>query len=125
MIFVPNMLVLPVAGKYAGKKGVVLKNLDDNYVVVAGIQRLPKKSEDYMSKAEKRKNDKFLVFIKKYNVRHLEATRYKADLGNDAIDFTGFEDIKNRPTIKKRIVEAFSKLKEGNKAKWMFRELKF
>jgi large subunit ribosomal protein L27e len=78
-----------------------------------------------MSKAEKRKNDKFLVFIKKYNVRHLEATRYKADLGSDAIDITGFEDIKSRPAIKKKIVEVFSKLKDENRAKWMFRELKF
>ena len=92
MIFKPNMIVVVTSGRLAGKKAVVLKQLDDNHLIISGISRIPKESEEYLSSWEKRKNSKFLTFIKKINLRHLVATRYKADVGTVDIDLESIVD---------------------------------
>ena len=59
------MIVIPTAGKFAGKKAVVIKNIDDRICLIAGVQRLPKESEDYMSKVEKKKMIDFYHLLRK------------------------------------------------------------
>ncbi|WUR02431.1 ribosomal protein eL27 [Vairimorpha necatrix] len=125
MLFIPNMIVIPTAGKFAGKKAVVVKNLDNRNVLIAGVQRLPKESEDYMSKVEKRKNDRFLSFVKKVNVRHLMATRYKADIGLGEADYSKIDDLNIKKEVRNKVVEIMKKAQESGKAKFLFTELKF
>lgn len=125
------MIAIPTAGKFAGKKAVIVKNIDDKYCLVAGIQRLPKQSEDFCSKDEKRKNDKFLVFLKKYNIRHLLATRYKADIGlgdlsfDDVLDNEKSDFKQNKEKVICQVSDIMEKAHKENKAKFLFTELKF
>lgn len=125
MLFIPNMIVIPTAGKFAGKKAVVIKNIDDRICLIAGVQRLPKESEDYMSKVEKKKNDRFLSFVKKVNVRHLMATRYKADIGLSEVDYSQISNINSKKEVRNKVVDIMKKAQENGKAKFLFTELKF
>lgn len=125
------MIAIPTAGKFAGKKTVIVKNIDDKYCLVAGVQRLPKQSEDFCSKDEKRKNDRFLTFVKKYNIRHLLATRYKADIGLNDISFDEVLDNESdcvkqsKEKVIQQVTDIMKKAHEENKAKFLFTELKF
>lgn len=125
MLFIPNMIVIPTSGKFAGKKAVVIKNIDERTCLIAGVQKIPKKSEDYLSKEEKRKNDRFLSFVKKINVRHLMATRYKADIGLGEVDYNNISDVNSKKEVRNKVVEVLKKAQENGKAKFLFTELKF
>lgn len=48
MIFKQNMIVVITNGRLAGKKAVVLGEVDEHTILVAGINRVPSQSEDYM-----------------------------------------------------------------------------
>jgi len=64
-------VVLILNGRYAGRKGIVLKNNDDGtsekpygHAVVAGIDRYPRKVIKRMSKDKIKKRSKIKPFIK-------------------------------------------------------------
>ncbi|KAM0671933.1 ribosomal protein L27 [Ordospora colligata] len=126
MIFVPNMIVVVTKGKNAGKKAVIIKHLEGKYVLTACVVRIPKESEDHEPKWMKRKNAKLYVILKKYSIKHLIATRYKADIGLSVADFNGIDESEE---TKKALTERtkdimISALKE-NKAKFLFTTLSF
>lgn len=58
------MIVVITKGRLAGKKAVVVKNLENNMLVVCGIDRLPVESPDYLPNWQKRRNEKFNTFQK-------------------------------------------------------------
>jgi large subunit ribosomal protein L27e len=64
-------VVLILSGRYAGRKGIVVKNNDDGtadkpygHAVVAGIDRYPRKVVKRMSKDKIKKRSKIKPFIK-------------------------------------------------------------
>jgi len=126
MLFKPNMIVVITKGRLAGKKAVVVKNLESNMLLVAGIDRIPVSSEDYLPSWQKRRNEKFVTFIKKINIAHILATRYKADIGLTELDT---ESVTENATAKEALnTQANSILKdayENSKAKWLFTTLSF
>jgi len=102
----PGKVVIILNGKYAGRKGVIVKtNYESNkerkypHCIVVGLSKGPRKAtkrtlkklEDTIKKLESKENSKdrlnrlksFGVFIKIYNMSHLLVTRYsiKEDLG--------------------------------------------
>jgi large subunit ribosomal protein L27e len=127
MVFKTNMIVIMTAGRHAGMKAVVVKKIDENTLLVSGVARCPTESEDYLPSWQKRKNEKLLTFVKKVNVRHVLATRYKADIGLTEVELT--EDIISNPEAKMKCNESANKiLREAlnaNKAKWLFTPLRF
>ena len=126
MIFKQNMVVVLTNGRLAGKKGVVVGQLDDQHILVAGVNRVPKKSEDYMPAWEVRKNSKFLTFVKKVNVNHLLATRFKADVGLPSIDTkAAIADNEAKQSTNGKVNEAMKRAMEDGKSKWLFTALKF
>lgn len=126
MIFKPNMIVVITNGRLAGKKAVVVKEVDDSTVVVAGINRIPSPTENYMQSWEKRKNEKFLTFIKKINVNHIIATRYKADVGLSSLEIDGsLADLKAKQVANEAANKILKSAYESKKAKWLFTSLKF
>lgn len=126
MIFKPNMIVVITSGRLAGKKGVVLKQLDESHLIVSGISRMPKESGEYLSPWEKRKNSKFLTFIKKINIRHLVATRYKADIGTVDIDLDSVvNDLQKKSEANKTMNKILEESHKNRKFKWLFTPLKF
>jgi len=126
MIFQPNMIVIIKNGRLAGKKAVVLKELNENTLIVAGVNRIPKESKDHMAPWEKRKNEKFLTFVKKIGIKHVLATRYKADIGLDRMsNVEEVESVEKKQNLNKNAGEILKKAFEENKAKWLFTALKF
>lgn len=126
MIFKPNMIVVLTNGRLAGKKAVVLKALENGHILVAGINRIPTLSEEFMTAAQKRKNEKFLTFIKKVNVNHVLATRYRADIGLTALDINNsIQDLAVKRGMNEEANKIMKNAYESKKAKWLFTSLKF
>lgn len=126
MIFKPNMIVILTKGRLAGKKAVVIKELENNMILVAGINRTPVENAPHLPEWEKRKNAKFLTFIKKANSNHLLATRYKADLGLADLKCDNiFDDIKGKNDAKTQANSLLKSAFDNNKSKWLFTSLKF
>lgn len=124
MIFKENMVVVLTHGRLAGKKAVVLQIINDEYILVGGINRLPYKVEEYMSIQEKMKAEKFLTFIKKINIKHTIATRYIVEMNISSIDLT--VDIKNltkKSDLNKKINTELKKLFENKKDHFLFNSI--
>ncbi|KAJ8602731.1 hypothetical protein CTAYLR_003795 [Chrysophaeum taylorii] len=80
-------VVIVLSGRFAGRKGVVVKTFDDGtpdrkfgYAIVAGIDRYPRKVTRGMSKEKIAKRTKMKPFLKNINYSHLMPTRYVVDL---------------------------------------------
>ncbi|ELA42429.1 uncharacterized protein VICG_00528 [Vittaforma corneae ATCC 50505] len=126
MIFKPNMIVLITNGRLAGKKAAVVKELENNMLLLAGISRTPEESPDYLPAWQKRRNMKFVTFIKKINMKHVLATRYKADVGLDALSAEKSpEDINSRAALNQEANKILKSAFEAKKAKWLFTKLQF
>jgi large subunit ribosomal protein L14e len=76
MVFEVGRLVVKIAGRDAGRLGVVIKKLDDNFVIVTG----PKKYTGLRRR--------------KVNIRHLEPLAEKIDISEDASDEEVWEKLK-------------------------------
>merc|ERR1712071_717643 len=75
-------VVILTAGKYAGKKAVVVKENNDGsqdrlygHALVAGIDRYPRKVTKSIGKRNKMK-----PFVKVINYNHIMPTRYSVDI---------------------------------------------
>ncbi|CAF0784807.1 unnamed protein product [Didymodactylos carnosus] len=86
-IMKPNKVVIILGGRYAGRKGVVVKSHDEGsndrgygHALVAGIDRYPRKITKKMGKKKQAKRSKVKPFIKLFNYNHLMATRYTVDI---------------------------------------------
>ena len=86
-------VVVVLQGRFAGKKGVVIKTSDDGnkerkfgHALVAGVERTPKRVTKVMSKKKIEKRTRVKPFVKYLNLNHLLPTRYQ--LGTE-IDFKG------------------------------------
>mmetsp|Transcript_2641 Transcript_2641/g.8258 ORF Transcript_2641/g.8258 Transcript_2641/m.8258 type:complete len:144 (-) Transcript_2641:97-528(-) len=80
-------VVIVLGGRFAGRKGVVVKTFDDGtpdrkfgHAIVAGIDRYPRKVTRAMSKEKVAKRTKIKPFLKYINYSHLMPTRYVVDL---------------------------------------------
>ncbi|XP_064239005.1 large ribosomal subunit protein eL27-like [Aotus nancymaae] len=79
----PRKVVLVLAGRYPGRKAVIVKNIDDgtsdhpcSRALVAAIDHYPHKVTDAMGKMKIAKRSKIKSFVKVYNHNHLMPTRY-------------------------------------------------
>lgn len=75
-------VVVVLGGRYAGKKGVVVKTHDDGsndrpygHALVAGINKYPLKVTKKMSKKKVAKRTRVKPFLKVINYNHLMPTR--------------------------------------------------
>merc|ERR1712134_99816 len=80
-------VVILTAGRYAGRKAVVVKESNDGsgermygHALVAGIDRCPRKVTKSMGKKKIAKRNKPKPFVKVINFSHLLATRYSVDI---------------------------------------------
>jgi large subunit ribosomal protein L27e len=76
-------IVIILAGRYAGKKAVVVQNFDEGnkerpfgHALVAGIDKAPLKVTKTMSKKKIQKRSRVKPFIKFVNYNHIMPTRY-------------------------------------------------
>lgn len=75
-------VVILLNGRYAGKKGVIVKTFDDGidgrkygHCIVAGIAREPLKVKKCMSEKKVEKRSRVKPFLKMVNFNHLMPTR--------------------------------------------------
>lgn len=78
----PGRVVLVLAGRYAGKKAVIVKNYDDGsndrpygHALVAGVARYPLKITKGMGKKRIKKRSRIKTFFKVTNYNHMMPTR--------------------------------------------------
>mmetsp|Transcript_24737 Transcript_24737/g.36271 ORF Transcript_24737/g.36271 Transcript_24737/m.36271 type:complete len:148 (-) Transcript_24737:90-533(-) len=89
-----NKVVIVLQGRFAGRKGVVVKVLDsDNKhgykrCIVAGINRYPRKITKAMTDETKSKRSRIKAFLRTINVNHLMPTRYELT----DVEFKGLAD---------------------------------
>ena len=86
----PGKVVLVTAGRYAGKKAVIVQNTDSKnkerqygHALVAGVKKYPKKVVRGMSKTKILRRSRVGTFLRVYNHKHLFATRYNMDLSKE------------------------------------------
>lgn len=133
-IMKPGKVVIILAGRYAGRKAVILKNHDDGnsdksygHAVVAGIDRYPKQIYRKHNKEDRKKRSRVKPFIKCYNYTHLMPTRYLVDIQFDK-NVTARDVIKDKAKRKKARMEVKTKFQDRYKTgknKWFFSKLRF
>ena len=76
-------VVILLQGRFAGKKGVIVKSFDEGnkerkfpHALVAGIERYPRLVNKKMSKKKIEKRTNIKPFIKYVNLNHVMPTRY-------------------------------------------------
>mmetsp|Transcript_19801 Transcript_19801/g.27837 ORF Transcript_19801/g.27837 Transcript_19801/m.27837 type:complete len:146 (-) Transcript_19801:51-488(-) len=109
-------VVIVLAGRYAGKKAVVVKTFDDgsdekrfSHCLIAGIGRGPRKVTRGMSKKKVEKRSRTMKpFVKYINVRHVFPTRYVVDMDlKKAVDEADLVDAEKKIDVKKGLKKVF------------------
>jgi len=121
-------------GRYAGKKVVIVKVMDDGskshpfgHALVTGVERYPSKVTRRMSKNKVAKRSKVKPFIKVINYNHLMPTRYTLEMETLKGVVTGetFKEPSQREEAKKTIKKSFEEKYQSGKNKWFFTPLRF
>merc|ERR1739848_648427 len=80
-------VVLVVAGRYAGRKAIIVKPNDEGtadkpfgHALIAGIDRYPRMVTKRMSKKKVKQRSKVKPFLKVVNYNHMMPTRYSVDI---------------------------------------------
>ncbi|CAM9695040.1 unnamed protein product, partial [Chrysoparadoxa australica] len=102
-------VVVVLAGRYAGRKAVVVKAYDNGsserkfgHALVAGIDRYPRKVTKAMSKSKVEKRSKIKPFVRFINVQHVMPTRYLVDLDlKTIVDEAALKE--SRPEVRKAV----------------------
>ncbi|EED88466.1 60S subunit ribosomal protein L27 [Thalassiosira pseudonana CCMP1335] len=109
-------VVIILAGRHAGKKAVVIKNIEDgnddkqfSHCLVAGIARGPRKVTRGMSKKKVEKRSRTMKpFVKYVNVRHVFPTRYQVDMDlKKAVDEADLLAADKKIEVKKALKKIF------------------
>jgi large subunit ribosomal protein L27e len=136
-------VVIILAGRHAGKKAVVVKNIEDgnnddkrfSHCLVAGIARGPRKVTRGMSKKKVEKRSRTMKpFVKYINVRHVFPTRYQVDMDlKKAVDEADLVEkkVEVKKTLKKIFEDRYLNQKDVTSEKkaagssYFFQKLRF
>jgi len=133
-VYKPGKVAIVLQGRQAGKKVVVIKQLDEGskerpfpHAIVAGIERYPRKVTRRMGQKKLARRSKVKPFIKVINYSHLFPTRYALDLEGlkGAVTVESFKEPSQRENSKKTIKKLFEDRYTSGKNKWFFEPLRF
>ncbi|XP_038990964.1 60S ribosomal protein L27-3-like, partial [Hibiscus syriacus] len=129
----PNKAVIVLQGRYAGRKAVIVKSLDEGtrdrpygHCLVAGIKKYPSKviRKDPAKKTAKKSRVK--CFIKLVNYQHLMPTRYTLDVDlKDAVTADAIQTKHKKVAASKATKERFQERFKTGKNRWFFTKLRF
>ena len=113
----PGRVCLVLNGRFAGKKAIIVQNLDKGtatkkfpHALVAGIQRAPLAVTKKMGKKRLAKRSKVKPFIKFVNFNHLLPTRYTVTNFNlAAVKTDVLKDKEQKIAAKKSVKTEFEK----------------
>jgi len=117
----PGKIVIVLAGRYAGRKAIVVKTFDEGskelpfgHALVAGIDRQPLRVTKRHSVAQIKKRSNLKPFIKFINFNHLMPTRYtiadidvKTHVKPESVKKTGDGRIEAKKAIKKAFQDRY------------------
>jgi large subunit ribosomal protein L27e len=133
-VYKPGKVAIVLQGRQAGKKVVVLKQLDEGtkdrpypHAIVAGIERYPRKVTKRMGAKKLLSRSKVKPFIKVVNYSHLFPTRYALELESlkGTVGSDTFKEPSQREDAKKTIKKQFEEKYTAGKNKWFFTALRF
>ena len=133
-IYKPGKVAVVLQGRQAGKKVVILQQLDEGtkvrpypHAIVAGVERYPRKVTRRMGQKKLKRRSKVKPFIKVVNYSHLFPTRYAIELEGlkGTVPKETFEDPAAREKAKKQIKELLEDRYTTGKNKWFFTPLRF
>ena len=113
-IYKIGRVVVILKGRYAGRKAVVVKMMEDGtndrefgHVLVAGIDRSPRKVTKSMSKTKILKRSKIKPFVKFINLNHVMPTRYTVDMDLGVVQNANLNDDATREETLKEVKRIF------------------
>merc|ERR1712071_571905 len=127
-------VVILTAGKYAGRKAVVVKETNEGtqdrlygHALVAGIDRYPRKVTKSMGKKKIAGRNKMKAFIKVINYNHVMPTRYSVDIpvNKEVVNKDSLKDATKKQSAKAHVKAAFEERYKAGKNKWFFQKLRF
>merc|ERR1712214_168414 len=130
----PGKVCIVLAGKYAGKKAIIVKQQDDGtqdraygHALVAGIERYPRKVTKSMSKKKLTKRSRVKPFVKVVNYNHLMPTRYSVDVAvnKSVVNKESLKDPAGKRKCKAALKASFEERYKSGKNKWFFQKLRF
>merc|ERR1711865_829515 len=123
-----------MGGRYAGKKAVILKTMDDNakerpygHCVVVGVAKAPLP----ISRAMCKPTPKMKKLVKKVNYTHVMPTRYSVESSmSEALKAALSADTFSEVAVKKKFLKQAqsvfeAKYQEHEGQKWLFEKLRF
>jgi len=120
--------VLLLKGRYAGCKGVVVREMFKNNgrdtVTVLGMERVPKPITEDMTAQQKKRRGKLVCFVKNINVRHLMPTAYSSDSKFENFNLRDITVVSDKVEMKKNAEKIFRELYEKNPVHWLFKKQK-
>merc|ERR1712062_793179 len=126
-------VVILTAGKYAGKKALVVKESNEGqkdrlygHAVVAGIDRYPKKVTKSMGKKKLKRRNKMKPFVKIINYNHIMPTRYSVDIAvsKEIVNKEAIKVPKKKRAAKEHVKKMFEERYKEGKNKWFFQKLR-
>ncbi|KAI0267503.1 60S ribosomal protein L27 [Gloeopeniophorella convolvens] len=133
-VYKPGKVAIVLQGRQAGKKVVVIKQLDDGtkerpypHAIVAGIERYPRKVTKRMGAKKLARRSKVKPFIKVVNYQHLFPTRYSVELEGlkGIVSSETFKEPSQREDSKKQIKKLLEERYTSGKNKYFFVPLRF
>lgn len=127
----PNKVVLVLNGRYAGKKAVIVKQMDDgkpySQALIAGIARYPRKIITRLSKKKIERRCKIKTFVKFVNYNHLMPTRYTVDISFDPkkVSRNALTDPNRKRLARLEVKQKFEERFKQGLNRWFFRKLRF
>jgi len=133
-ILKPGKVVLVLAGRYAGRKAIVVKTYDEgssertySHALVSGIDKYPRKVTKAMGKKKIVNRSKIGPFVRVYNYTHLLPTRYSVDIAFDktSVNKDALKDVSKKRKAKRDVKAKFEERYKTGKNKWFFTKLRF
>jgi len=133
-IYKPGKVAIVLNGRQAGKKVVVVKQLDEGtkdrpypHAVVVGIERYPLKVTKAMNDKKIRSRSRVKPFIKVVNYTHLFPTRYALELEGlkGVVTSETFREPSQRDNAKKALRKLLQERYYSGKNRWFFQKLRF
>ncbi|KAL9709223.1 60S ribosomal protein L27B [Leucoagaricus gongylophorus] len=132
-VYKPGKVAIVLRGRQAGKKVVIIRQLDEGtkdrpypHAIVAGIERYPLKVTRRMGRKKLAARSKVKPFIKAINYSHLFPTRYAVELEGlkNSVSADTFKEPSQREGTKKNIKKLFEDRYTNGKNKWFFQPLR-